>query len=448
MLNLQDPHPADRCHVEPRNGASPAGSHSSGREGTNGHGVDASSEPGNRAFVDVELFAGAGGMSLGLAAVGLPPDHLFELNKHCCATLRHNSVGDMPHITGRIHEEDVAQVPWEDRIKGPVRLLSAGPPCQPFSLAGKHLAEQDERNEFPSTMRAIRALRPAAVLIENVHGLNRKSFRPYLDYILAQLECPEVPPRHGELWDEHNARIVAERTSRRFELTYRVTWGLINAADYGVPQMRSRVIILATRSGLPNASIPGPEYSKTALVREQEAGGYWDRHGLDQPTSRQYPKGPPGYARDHEGVRLPWLTVRDGLAGLPDPPDEDVHRMNHYFIPGARVYAKHNGSDPDWPSKTIKAGVHGVAGGENIMRLRGGAFRYYTLREMARLQGFPDSYYFTGPRSRVIGQIGNAVPCQLAQVLGKALRPTLMAFETNLAQGIRREPHSAREATT
>lgn len=399
-----------------------------------------------RQFVDVELFAGAGGMAIGLSMAGLPPDHLLEFDQHCCATLRHNAEGSTPLITGAVHEADVAEVNWPDYVQKPVRLLSAGPPCQPFSLAGKHLAEQDRRNEFPSTMRAVRALRPAAILVENVHGLNRASFRPYLDYIIRQLECPDVKPRHGELWNEHNARIRKKLASAGFVPEYNVKWRLINAADYGVPQMRSRVIILATRAGFPAPRIPDPTHSRAALIEDQESGRYWDRHGIRSPVDRLYPKGPPGYARDPEVGRLPWRTVRDGLHGLQQPPpEEDVYEMNHWFIPGARVYSKHNGSDPDWPSKTVKAGVHGVAGGENIMRLRQGRCRYYTLREMARLQGFADRFYFQGPRSRIIGQIGNAVPCELARVLGEGLKPMLEVFERSLSapgeRAPRREPY-------
>jgi DNA (cytosine-5)-methyltransferase 1 len=384
-------------------------------------------------FVDVELFAGAGGLALGLSMAELPPDHLIELNAQCCKTLRHNAAGSEPFVKGHIHEEDVAEINWPERISSPVRLLSAGPPCQPFSLAGKHLAESDNRNEFPSTMRAVRALLPAAILFENVHGLSRSSFRPYLHYIFGQLECPHIAPRQGDLWQEHFSRIQKERESSGFTPLYNVTWRLINAADYGVPQVRSRVIILATRAGLPVVEIPSPTHSMAALVREQESGRYWDRHGLPTPGAWKPPKGPPGYARDPEAVRLPWLTVRDGLRGLADPPPEnDSQEMNHWFIPGARTYSKHDGSSPDWPSKTIKAGVHGVAGGENIMRLPDGSVRYYTLREMARLQGFPDRYYFQGTRSRIIGQIGNAVPCQLARALGEALWPALNEFEKRL----------------
>lgn len=113
------------------------------------------------------------------------------------------------------------------------------------------------------------------------------------------------------------------------------------------------------------------------------------------------------------------MTVRDAISTLPEPSYQDVAGNNHWLIPGARVYKRHTGTELDWPAKTIKAGVHGVAGGENVVHLDDGSFRYFTLREMARLQGFPDDYIFEGPRSRTIGQIGNAVPCQLAHCIGE-----------------------------
>jgi len=87
----------------------------------------------------------------------------------------------------------------------------------------------------------------------------------------------------------------------------------------------------------------------------------------------------------------------------------------------------------DWPAKTIKAGVHGVAGGENVLLLDNGRHRYFTLREMARLQGFPDDYDFTGPRSRIIGQIGNAVPVELARILGERLKCAVAGLGRRIA---------------
>ena len=109
--------------------------------------------------------------------------------------------------------------------------------------------------------------------------------------------------------------------------------------------------------------------------------------------------------------------------------------MNHWIIPGAREYLGHSGSTLDWPSKTIKAGVHGVPGGENTILDNDGVFRYYTLREAARIQTFPDQHFFKGARIHVTRQLGNAVPCLLA---AKVATPLL-----SLVAQSQREPGAA-----
>lgn len=395
-------------------------------------------------YVDIELFAGAGGLSLGLAAAGLAPDHLYELDKHCCSTLRHNTQSPNPLIVGEIHQEDVSGVDWSTITK-PVRLLSGGPPCQPFSFGGKHLADRDGRNQFPATLRAVRALRPAAVLLENVPGLARESFRPYLDYIVRQLECPSVAPRRDELWDDHDHRLQKHMSSTRYSPEYHVTCKVLNAADFGVAQARVRVVFLATRADLIPAVAPKPTHSRAALVRYQQSGEYWADRQLPFKKRTEWPRRVHGESNGLGTDYLPWVSVRDGLDGLPVPPEEDAGD-NHWLIPGARLYTRHTGSELDWPAKTIKAGVHGVAGGENVLVLDGRRHRYFTLREMARLQGFPDTYYFTGPRSRIIGQIGNAVPCELARVLGLQLRDALEELmQHEVAPGVARRAANSEE---
>jgi DNA (cytosine-5)-methyltransferase 1 len=119
----------------------------------------------------------------------------------------------------------------------------------------------------------------------------------------------------------------------------------------------------------------------------------------------------------------PWITLRDALAAVPEPADDETPGWpNHRAIPGARSYAKHTGSPLDMPSKTIKAGVHGVSGGEAMLRELDGTIRYLTVRESALVQGFPTDYEFPGPRSRVMGVIGNAVAVDVAFAVGAALR--------------------------
>lgn len=378
---------------------------------------------------DVELFAGAGGLALGLAAAGITAAHLYERNPRACLTLRSNKKAAHATKLGEIHELDVRLVDWS-AVSRPVRLLAAGPPCQPFSLAGSHRGDIDPRNEFPATLQAVRELQPAVVLLENVHGLTRASFRPYFDYILRQLTFPSVGLMSAdEEWSRHDARLIAHAgTVPNGADEYTVRCGVLNAADYGVPQQRLRVVIIATKRGYPVVELPHPTHSRESLIHAQGTGTYWAENGIACPEDYKVPKRGPAQVEDPDHRLLPWRTVRQALCGLGEPLATDDHPSQHGLIPGARLYRGHQGSLLDWPSKAIKAGVHGVAGGENIVRLDDGNFRYFTLREMARIQGFPDDYTFHGPRSRIIGQIGNAVPCGLAETLGRSLKKMFRKF--------------------
>ena len=117
-----------------------------------------------------------------------------------------------------------------------------------------------------------------------------------------------------------------------------------------------------------------------------------------------------------------WRTVRDAISGLPDPRGEGAGVFaNHEFRDGARTYAGHSGSILDEPSKTIKAGTHGVPGGENTLVQGDGSLRYYTVRESARIQTFPDAYRFHGSWTESMRQIGNAVPVKLANIIGASV---------------------------
>ncbi|MDR2493516.1 MAG: DNA cytosine methyltransferase [Coriobacteriales bacterium] len=117
-----------------------------------------------------------------------------------------------------------------------------------------------------------------------------------------------------------------------------------------------------------------------------------------------------------------WRTVRDAVCDLPDPEGREARRFaNHEFKGGARPYAGHSGSALDEPSKTIKAGAHGVPGGENMLVLDDGSLRYYTVRESARIQTFPDDYRFHGSWTESMRQFGNAVPVRLANIIGESV---------------------------
>jgi DNA (cytosine-5)-methyltransferase 1 len=271
------------------------------------------------------------------------------------------------------------------------------------------------------------------VFLENVRGLARDSFRPYFEYIIRQLQSPSVGPHHGELWQDHDARIRRHQLSVGFEPEYHVDYRLPDAADFGAPQNRKRVLILATRYDFPAYEFPKATHSKVELLRIQNSGEYWDRHEMRKPSGFTVSEHEVG----EKNGKLPWLTVREALKDLPEPADtEGRASMNHWRVAGAKRYAGHTGSALDWPSKTIKAGVHGVPGGENTVVEDDGTFRYFTLRETAKLQTFPDNHVFLGARIHVTRQIGNAVPCLLAATFA---RPLYQLIQRELA---RRRDHA------
>lgn len=130
---------------------------------------------------------------------------------------------------------------------------------------------------------------------------------------------------------------------------------------------------------------------------------------------------------------LRWQTVRDAIGDLPDPTKPyDIARFhNHEHRPGAKIYAGHSGSLLDEPSKTIKAGAHGVPGGENMVVLDDGSVRYYTVRESARIQTFPDDYLFSASWTESMRQIGNAVPVKLAAAIGQSVYDQMERMSKN-----------------
>ena len=131
-----------------------------------------------------------------------------------------------------------------------IMVVSGGPPCQPFSLGGKHRGHLDKRDMFPEAVRAVRELRPKAFIFENVKGLMRETFSDYFEYIHLQLTHPSFMRRKTESWKEHRARLEKHHTSLRDRTEYNVVFRLLNAANYGVPQRRERVFFVGFRSDL------------------------------------------------------------------------------------------------------------------------------------------------------------------------------------------------------
>ncbi len=370
------------------------------------------------ALTSVELFTGGGGLALGTHAAGFVHRALFERNRDACATIRLNAAAGcalgIDHW--RVHEGDVRSVDFGPL--GPVDLVAGGPPCQPFSLGGKHAAYADPRNMIPEFCRAVRELRPRAFIMENVRGLTRATFAPYFAYVLRQLSHPDAPPTPREAWDEHDARLQGLGAT---SASYRIHAAVLNAADYGVPQQRHRVFVVGFRAdNAPEFAFPEPTHSRAALWHAQWVSGeYWSRHGLTRPAVPA--PAPPGTGNP---ARLPWLTLRDAIGDLPAP-SERASAFNHRLVPGARAYPGHTGSPVDQPSKALKAGVHGVPGGENTVLFPSGELRYLTVREAARVQTFPDSWQLQGAWSEAMRQIGNAVPVRLAAAVAQAVASKL-----------------------
>lgn len=373
----------------------------------------------------VELFAGAGGLGIGVSRGGFTPVEIVEWDRWCCDTVNRNRAKEITAVRSwpQPYHGDIRAksfVALEDKID----LVSGGPPCQPFSLGGKHRGFDDRRDMWPEAVRVVRETRPKAFIFENVKGLTRASFATYLSYINLQLHHPALSRSSDEDWQSHLARLQRHHSSGGYaDPEYRVLFQVLNAADYGVPQRRERVVFVGFRADLGvEWEFPKPTHSLDALLWNMtKSERYWDRHKV--PTCQRNLD----VRLDNRAAKLtappatkPWLTVRDALDGLPAPGSREAPSfLNHVFQAGARAYPGHTGSPLDLPAKTLKAGVHGVPGGENMMLAPDGSVRYFTVRESARLQTFPDDYELHGSWTEAMRQLGNAVPVDLAAVLAK-----------------------------
>lgn len=379
------------------------------------------SVPRVRILRSVELFAGAGGLALGLQTAGFHPKLVVERDPRAIETLKANG-GDGGSLGTKwpLLKDDVEHVDFHEF--GDVDLVSAGPPCQPFSIGGLRLGRHDDRDAFPEAIRAIRETKPKVFLVENVRGLTFPAAAAYLEYTLAQLRVPSVVTTGDE--EDHRKRIQAIPEK---DHEYRVEWKLLNSADYGIGQQRVRLMIVGVRSGLPEWHWPEPTHSRAALLAALAGEDYWREHELPDSVrdkSRAAMHKLRTTLRSESTAGLRWVTTRDVLAELGPPgsiPDDAHHRV----VAGARLYKKHQGSVLDWPAKTVKAGVHGTPGGEHIVRLDDGTHRYLTVRECAALQGFPVSYKLPAIRSVALRQIGNAVPVGLGEVVGRQIASLL-----------------------
>ncbi|GAA2434894.1 DNA (cytosine-5-)-methyltransferase [Streptomyces pulveraceus] len=427
------------------------------------------------ARTSVELFAGGGGLVQAGTNAGFRHLLVNEYAKWACETLKVNDFvaypeGSCPPVPEELRDgEERTDKHKTPLVMGDVRklnmtylgehevdLLAGGPPCQPFSLGGVAKGDEDERNMFPEMFRAVREIRPKAVLCENVRGLLRQSFAPYFQYIKRELELPFVE-RAGTTWQEHDRRLRERLEAKDTDPTqrYDVLEFPVNAADYGVPQIRNRVILVAFRADLgvnqeKFRDAVKETHSKRSLIRSFLDRTYWDRHRTVEKHVRD------GVERlyrqeeiqlDDEDSLAPWLTLRDALVGLPEINLKQLDKKtpqgfpDHIGWPGARIYPGHTPNVLDHPAKTVKAGVHGVPGGESVMLLdkrernpETGRLdyihRYMTVRETARVMTFGDKWNLMGPRGERMRQLGNAVPVRLGEVFAKAIYAALDDVES------------------
>ncbi len=433
----------------------------------------------------VELFAGGGGLAMGVHRAGFRSLLFNEFDKRACETLEASAprilgsegvrrvMDTRPIPPGRgepapLYPGDVRDLDFS-AFRGRVDVLAGGPPCQPFSAGGAAKGDEDRRNMFPAMFKAVREIRPKVVICENVRGLLRKSFREYFEYIKRELSLPTVERGSIVRWEDHNDRLrtlIEAGGGGGLDEKYAVRHIPVNAADYGVPQIRHRVIIVAFRRDLGVdvdrfvAEVQKAPFSEEALHRTMLKGGsYWKRHGdvpgyVREEVISRLPRGLESEDKNDELGVLPWRTLRDAVRGygtgtyLPSLPAIDLEKLDrkteqggsitdHVGWPNARIYKGHTPNELDRPAKTVKAGVHGVPGGESVVLLderkqEVGSpdgwrrlHRYMTVREAARVMTFPDEWQGAGPRGEKMRQLGNAVPVVLAEFIANKVAEAL-----------------------
>lgn len=388
----------------------------------------------------VEIFAGCGGLAYGLAEEGFKHVLVVEKDQAASHTLELNKARGVRHFAEwTIATEDSRGIDYS-QIGGEIDLLAGGPPCQPFSIGGRHKGPSDARNMWHEAIRAVRDLRPRAFVFENVRGLLRPAFADYLDYLRLHLTWPEIADRDGD-WPQRHATLL-RHAGTGAPPSYRVAIDGINAADYGAPQKRHRAIVLGFRADVASeVTFPKATHSRAALLWSQRvSNSYWQRHGLKGNARPAISRGDRSMVESLivggvEPAELPWMTVRDAISDLPTPLRKTERMANHLLHPGARIYERHTGSTWDEPAKALKAGDHGVPGGENVLVGRRGAVRYFTLREMARLQGLPDEFTIKAGWKVPTKQLGNAVPVYVGRSFGLTIRAVLEQADRDRQSG-------------
>ena len=305
----------------------------------------------------IEMCAGAGGQALGLEQAGFDHEALVEIEGDYCKTLQFN----------RRHWNVINRslVDFDARPYKGIDLLAGGLPCPPFSVAGKQLGENDERNLFPDALRLVDECRPGAVMIENVRGFLDAVFEDYRVYLKGQLK----------------------------KLGYETDWRLLNASEFGVPQLRPRVVIVALKK-------------ETADAFEWPAVS-----GHNPPTV---------------GKSLFDLMAANGWRGVHDW-RERANEIAPTIVGGSK---KHGGPDLG-PTRARKAwatlGVNGLSIAEAAPEPDFVGMPRLTIPMVARLQGFPSNWQFAGRKTIAYRQVGNAFPPPVAQAVAGQIKQAISA---------------------
>ncbi|MCA1707579.1 MAG: DNA cytosine methyltransferase [Actinobacteria bacterium] len=339
----------------------------------------------------LDLFAGAGGLSLGLEASGFRIVAAVEHNSDAAKTY-HSA-----HPDTDLFDDDIEVLLRRKalrRFQGHVQVMVGGPPCQPWSQGGHRQGEDDPRNALPDFVEAIRQVAPAAFVLENSSGLGRGVSRAYLVALVAELES----------------------------LGFRVTHAVLNAAEYGVPQKRLRLFLVGLRDR--TFRFPKGRYGPGRRNPWPTAG---DHVGVD--TCGEPNPSPVTYAKNPQIRPGPY----DGLLWNGGGRPIDLAR------PAPTILASGGNKVPWVDTQGLVPGYHAHlrAGGEPRVGNVPGA-RRITVAEAASLQTFPAQTAFMGGRSSQFRQIGNAVPPVLAKALGRALCSYLTSQEPARIENPRR----------
>lgn len=307
-------------------------------------------------YTSLEICAGAGGQALGLEMAGFSHVALVEYERDYCDCLKSN------RPQWDVKCMDVRQFDGKP-YQGEVDLLAGGVPCPPFSVAGKQLGADDERDLFPQMLRLVEETRPKAVMIENVRGFLGKQFDNYRNSIIARLN----------------------------RLGYSVHVGLLNASDYGVPQLRPRAIIVGIRTDIFDAfTFPVPHPNPTNNVGDAI---------LDLMTANNWRDASQWYKK--------------------------AQRIAPTIVGGSK---KHGGPDLG-PTRARKAwaemGIDGRGIADEAPAADFDGMPRLTPRMMARLQGFPDDWLFAKRKTTACRMIGNAFPPPVAREIGINIKKAL-----------------------